>query len=183
MSNTGGAAAEELLDADLNELDLGRAKVPSFKAPPRSTAPNAAVTASPPPIALQDVPKLPAPEAEEPIAPSARLFQGHYHRLALLGAAEAAVVILAFYAAVAIRFGQWTLAGMQASIGPLWQRALAAVAVMALCLAAMGLYNLRQRVSFSGVAARVFAAVALAETFLAVLFYALPGLFVGRGVM
>ena len=121
--------------------------------------------------------------AHRPRAQSIRFFSGHYHRLLVLGAFEAMVVAAAFYAALAVRFQEWTLAAMEDAVGPLWPRVLCATAAMALCMGAMGLYQLRQRLAFTGVAARVLVAVVLAEVLLACLFYAVPPLFVGRGVM
>ena len=124
-----------------------------------------------------------AQRAAEPVVRPVRLFDGHYHRLLLLAVSEAFVVLLALHAAIAMRFSQVGGAVVEASVGPLWPRAIAAVAVMALCLAAMGLYHLRQRLPFSGVAARVVASVVLAQVALVCVFYALPSLFIGRGVM
>ncbi|HET9579393.1 MAG TPA: sugar transferase, partial [Usitatibacter sp.] len=145
----------------------------ALKAPSTLPAARSVVVVSPP-----------ANEAgPEPMVRPLRLFRGHYHRLLLVAMVEAGVVALALYVAVAMRFGQWQIRAMEVALGPLWPRALAAVAIMAACLAAMGLYHLRQRLSFSGIAARVVAAVAMSEAVLACLFYALPGLFVGRGVM
>ena len=112
-----------------------------------------------------------------------RFFRGHYHRLAALGTAEAVVMLAAFYAALAVRFQAWELEAIEAAVGTLWPRAAAVIAIVAVSLAAMGLYQLRQRLAFADVAARVLAALAMAEGAFAILFYALPQLFVGRGVV
>jgi sugar transferase (PEP-CTERM system associated) len=112
-----------------------------------------------------------------------RIFSGHYHRLFFLLAAEGAVVVCALYAALVIRFQEWGSQAIGSIAGPMWPRALALTTLVCLSLAAMGLYQLRQRAVFAGVLARILVAVAMAETGLAVLFYALPELFVGRGVM
>ncbi|HZZ92443.1 MAG TPA: TIGR03013 family XrtA/PEP-CTERM system glycosyltransferase [Usitatibacter sp.] len=113
----------------------------------------------------------------------ARFFLGHYHRIFALGALEALVVAAAFYAALAVRFQAWNVDALELAVGRLWPRAALAILVIAVSLAAMGLYQLRQRIGFTDVAARVFTALAIAEGLFACLFYAVPALFVGRGVM
>jgi sugar transferase (PEP-CTERM system associated) len=113
----------------------------------------------------------------------ARFFLGHYHRIFALGALEALVVAAAFYAALAARFQVWDLQAMELAVGRLWPRVGLAMVVTAVSLAAMGLYQLRQRLGFADVAARIFTAVFIAEALFACLFYAVPSVFVGRGVM
>ncbi|HET9651921.1 MAG TPA: TIGR03013 family XrtA/PEP-CTERM system glycosyltransferase [Usitatibacter sp.] len=171
------------MDVELGDGGAGGAATQSFAA--SAIAFKAPSSASTLPVARSAIAAAsPAADpAPEPMVRSVRVFRGHYHRLLLVATAEAAMVALALYVAVAMRFGEWQLRAMEAALGALWPRALAAVAIMAACLAAMGLYHLRQRLSFSGIAARIVAAVAMCEFLLAFLFYALPGLFVGRGVM
>ena len=116
---------------------------------------------------------------------SLRIFNGHIHRLGVLALVEAAVVVLALHAAIFIRFAGFstTLTAFESSRGPIWPRALAIALVFILALAALGLYQLRQRARFTGVFVRLLIAVAVAYVAAALLFYAVPALDVGRGVM
>jgi len=139
-----------------------------------------------PAVRARHVPRAePAPRraAEVQMVRPLRFFAGHYHRMLALGTAEAAVMLAAFYAALAVRFQAWEIAAIESAVGTLWPRAAVVIGVGAVSLAAMGLYQLRQRLAFAEVAARVLAALAMAEGGFAVLFYALPQLFVGRGVV
>src|SRR6266480_4707005 len=113
-----------------------------------------------------------------------RLFEGHVHRLALLAIAELGVVMLCVYGAVLTRFSGFpgTFSAFQATLDPIWPRALLIAGVFLLCLVAMGLYQLRQRARFAGIAARLLIAVLVAEGALGLIFYLAPSLFVGRGV-
>jgi sugar transferase (PEP-CTERM system associated) len=114
-----------------------------------------------------------------------RIFNGNIHRLGLLAFCEAAVVVAALHAAIFIRFAgaSDTIAAFEASRGPLWQRALVIAAVFIVALAALGLYQLRQRARFTGVFVRLLIAMAVAHVGLALIFYAAPNLDVGRAVM
>jgi sugar transferase (PEP-CTERM system associated) len=114
-----------------------------------------------------------------------RIFDGNIHRLGLLALCEAAVVAVALYAAIFIRFAGSSspLAAFEASRGPFGPRALAIAAVFIVALAALGLYQLRHRTRFTAVFVRLIIAMAVAQVALALLFYAAPGLDVGRGVM
>jgi sugar transferase (PEP-CTERM system associated) len=112
-----------------------------------------------------------------------RLFKGRIHPLAVLGLAETGAVFLAFYAAALVRFPAQSLASIEASLGPLWIRALVVAVAILIGLASMGLYRLRQRAPFAGVLARIVIAVFIAEIMLAVVSYLVPSLFVGRGVL
>ena len=113
-----------------------------------------------------------------------RLFEGHVHRLALLAITELGVVMLCVYGAVLARFSGFsgTFDAFQATVGPIWPRALLIAGVTLLGLAAMGLYQLRQRARFAGIVARLLIAVVIAEGALGLIFYLAPSLFVGRGV-
>jgi len=114
-----------------------------------------------------------------------RIFSGNIHRLGLLALCEAAVVIVALHAAIFIRFAgsSDTLAAFEAARGALWPRALVIAAVFIVALAALGLYQLRQRVRFTGVFVRLLISMAVAYVGLALIFYAAPNLDVGRAVM
>ena len=113
-----------------------------------------------------------------------RIFNGHLHRLGLLAFAEALVVVLALQAGIFLRFaGASSPIGVfEISQGPLWPRALIVATVFLIALASVGLYQLRQRARYTGVFVRLLIAVVIAHIGLALVFYAAPGLDVGRGV-
>jgi sugar transferase (PEP-CTERM system associated) len=115
---------------------------------------------------------------------SMRLFRGNVHRLALLALVEGSVALLAVVAAIFVRFSGFssTFLAFEHTVGPIWPRALLVAAVLLTSLAALGLYQLRQRVSFTGVLVRLVLAIALAEVVLALIFYVAPSIYVGRGV-
>src|SRR5882762_11886744 len=94
-----------------------------------------------------------------------RLFEGHVHRLALLAIAELGVVMLCVYGAVLARFSGFSgaFSAFQATVDPIWPRALLIAGVVLLGLAAMGLYQLRHRARFTGIVARLLIAVLIAE--------------------
>jgi sugar transferase (PEP-CTERM system associated) len=113
-----------------------------------------------------------------------RIFNGHIHRLGLLAVCEALVVVLALHAAIVIRFaGFGSIAAFEAERGALWPRALLIAAVFLMALAALGLYQLRQRARLTGIFVRLLVAMVVAHIALALIFYAAPALDVGRGVM
>jgi len=114
-----------------------------------------------------------------------RIFNGHIHRLGLLALAEAAAVVLALHAAIFLRFAGASapIDAFESAQGPLWPRTLAIAAVFVVALASVGLYQLRQRARYTGVLVRLLIAVAVAHIALALLFYAVPALDVGRGVI
>jgi sugar transferase (PEP-CTERM system associated) len=116
---------------------------------------------------------------------SVRLFSGNVHRVGLLALVEGVVVVLALLAAVYFRFIGYssTFAAFEYSVGPIWSRAVLVVGVLLVSLFALGLYELRQRTSFNGVLVRLALAILLAETTLALAYYMVPSLFIGRGVM
>ena len=115
---------------------------------------------------------------------SIRLFRGHVHRLALLALIEGGVAVLAVYTAIFLRFNGFssTFAAFEHTVGPIWPRALLVPAVFLTSLAALGLYQLRQRASFTGVLVRLALALVLAEAALALVFYLVPSIYMGRGV-
>ena len=93
-----------------------------------------------------------------------RVFDGNIHRLGLLALCEAAVAIVGLYAAIFIRFAgsSATLAAFEASRGPFWPRALTIAGAFMVALAALGLYQLRQRTRFTAVFVRIVIALAVA---------------------
>jgi sugar transferase (PEP-CTERM system associated) len=112
-----------------------------------------------------------------------RLIGEHvYVSIVALIAAELAFCCAAFILAVYVRFGA-DLAGFGGVYGPLWPRALVFSVVMVVCLAAFGLYSARQRARTIGTVLRVVAAMVAGVAVTAVVWYVIPGLRVGRGVM
>lgn len=112
-----------------------------------------------------------------------RIFQ-HYWQLplALLAFVEASLFFGAFCGAV--------LSGLDPQLpvsGPgdadLWRRALLFAGVMFLSMAAMGLYNARQRSRLAGLLARVAASLLGGTLVIAVLYYLFPAVQVGRGAL
>lgn len=105
--------------------------------------------------------------------------------MAVLSAVEAVVFFGAVYGAVLARFGSdlgspENLTDLQ---GALWPRALLFSAVMMICFLAFGLYSLRQRARLAGIALRVTVALLVGFFITAVLFYWVPVLWIGRGVV
>jgi len=115
-----------------------------------------------------------------------RLF-GHYVYLAvaLLFAAEAIVFFAAVYAAVLVRFhGSFGhIPEVPDLVGALWPRALLFSLVMLLSLLSFGLYSARQRARLVGLALRVMLAVLMGFAVASALFYLVPNLWIGRGVV
>ncbi len=117
------------------------------------------------------------------------IFNGYVRvPLVLLALAEIGAVVAAVYAAILVRFiGLSSVSAaitmFQTTVGSIWPRALLVAGVTLVCLAAMGLYHLKQRAAFSGIVLRLLAAVLLAEAALGLIFYVAPSLFVGRGII
>ena len=115
-----------------------------------------------------------------------RLF-GHYVYLAvaLLFAAEAIVFFAAVYGAVLVRFhGSFgNIPDVPDLVGALWPRALLFSLIMLLSLLSFGLYSARQRARLTGLALRLILAVLMAFGVASALFYLVPNLWIGRGVV
>lgn len=67
--------------------------------------------------------------------------------------------------------------------GPLWPRALLFAVVMTACFLSFGLYSARQRARSAGIFVRVVVADAAGALATAILFYAIPSMWTGRGVL
>jgi len=105
--------------------------------------------------------------------------------VALLFAAEAIMFFAAVYAAVLVRFhGSFeSIPDAPDLIGALWPRALLFSLIMLLSLLSFGLYSARQRARLTGLAARLILAVLMAFGVASALFYLVPYLWIGRGVV
>jgi sugar transferase (PEP-CTERM system associated) len=108
-----------------------------------------------------------------------RIFQHYWHlHLAVLAVIEVAIFFFAPYAGLALR-----LDGVDSLVGPMVYRGLVFAVVMFVSMAAMGLYNARQRSRLAGLLARVAASVLTGTVILAVVFYLFPDLEIGRGAL
>jgi sugar transferase (PEP-CTERM system associated) len=104
--------------------------------------------------------------------------------MAVLSAVEALVFFAAVYAAVMARFGVTLIPDTTADLpGALWPRALLFSAIMMVCFLAFGLYSLRQRARLAGLVLRVAVALLAGFVITVTLFYVVPFLFMGRGVV
>ena len=80
-----------------------------------------------------------------------------------------------------IRF-DGNLAEVNHALGPLGFRAIPLGTILVLCLAAMGLYQINFREGYSGLVLRALIAFLLGWMVLALLYYLIPELYIGRGV-
>lgn len=104
--------------------------------------------------------------------------------MAVLSAVEAMVFFAAVYGAVIARFGTDLAPDTIAELrGALWPRALLFSAIMMVCFLAFGLYSLRQRARLAGLALRVAVALLAGFVITATLFYFVPVLVLGGGVV
>ena len=113
---------------------------------------------------------------------------GHYvyASIAVLALIEALVFFGAVYGAALVRFhGSLSFVSDPTAdlSGALWPRALLFSAVTMLCLLAFGLYSSRQRARLLGIALRIILAVLMAFLVASALFYLIPNLWIGRGVV
>lgn len=107
-----------------------------------------------------------------------RIFK-HYVQLPvmLLGAIEGVLLIGAVYAGVWIRFENMDM------IGPIYQRPLAFAVVVSISMIAMGLYQTRAYPEKLNMLIRLGASFVLAAVLIALLFYLVPNLYLGRGAL
>jgi len=95
---------------------------------------------------------------------------------------DAAILVMAFYLAVWLRFGLDVESSRQ-SIGPLASRALSFATWVVVGLLSMGLYRGRQRPTSNDTAVRVIIGVIIGGAGNVLFFYLVPSLSLGRGVM
>jgi sugar transferase (PEP-CTERM system associated) len=112
-----------------------------------------------------------------------RIFQ-HYWQLPLatLALIEAIVFFSAPYGAALLSFDS-TLPGVGQVFRPTPLTGLLFAGFLFMSMAAMGLYNARQRSRLSGVLARVAASVFVGALLITIVFYIFPQLNIGRGVL
>lgn len=102
--------------------------------------------------------------------------------IVMLVVAEAFLIFLSFYAGVIIRFG----AGAQINEnlgGPIWPRAVVFTTCMLVSLYAMGLFKVRIREASTGIVLRIAVACFVGAAATTLIFYAMPFLYTGRGVL
>lgn len=116
---------------------------------------------------------------------SVRVFAGHIHRLGALALTEATIVALALHAGIFIRFSDFfsPLSAFESRMGAIGPKAAVIAAVFVLCLASLGLYQLRHRARFIGVFIRLLLALSIAQFVLALVFYLTPSLYIGPYVL
>lgn len=111
-----------------------------------------------------------------------RIFQHYWHlHLAVLAVIEGVIFFFAPYAAAYLRFSSQPLA--EEMLGPMLPRGLVFAGVLFISMAAMGLYNSRQRSRLAGLIARVAASVVTGGMVITILFYLFPDLHIGRGAL
>lgn len=109
-----------------------------------------------------------------------RIFKHYWHLpLALLAAIELLIFFAAPYVAVAV-YPELNTDVLKPVAMPV--RGLVFAAMLFLSMAAMGLYNGRQRSRLPGLLARVAAGVIMSAMALAIVFYLVPSLHIGRGL-
>lgn len=115
-----------------------------------------------------------------------RILGQHMHSaIAVLSVVEAAMFFAAVYAAIIARFhaDSSSLADLPELQGAVWPRAVLFSVVMVTCLLAFGLYSPRQRARLAGMALRVAMALVTGFAITGTLFYMVPSLWIGRGVV
>lgn len=111
-----------------------------------------------------------------------RIFQHYWHlHLALLAVVESVIFFFSPYAAALLRFGGE--ASSDDALGPMLPRGIVFACVLFISMAAMGLYNSRQRSRLPGLIARVAASLIGGGMFITILFYIFPQLHIGRGAL
>jgi sugar transferase (PEP-CTERM system associated) len=109
---------------------------------------------------------------------------GHYLHLPLvaLALAEFMAFVGSMYAAVGLRLGL-DLEQVEADVGPLFPRVALYGAICLVSFLALGLYTTRQRAGALGVGLRIAIAISAAVAVISALFYLLPSVEIGRGVL
>lgn len=98
----------------------------------------------------------------------------------MLAVIEGVIFFFAPFAAAYLRFSPQ---GAEEILGPMVPRGVVFAGVLFISMAAMGLYNSRQRSRLAGLIARVAASVIGGAMLIAILFYVFPDLHIGRGAL
>jgi len=102
--------------------------------------------------------------------------------LALLAGLETAFAFVAFYLAILVRFDE-SLSTVEHTVGTLWPKGLIFAMMVFVSMAATGLYSARQRARFFGIVTRTVLAILFAVVAVAGIFYFVPDVYIGRGVV
>ncbi|HUK01346.1 MAG TPA: TIGR03013 family XrtA/PEP-CTERM system glycosyltransferase [Steroidobacteraceae bacterium] len=112
-----------------------------------------------------------------------RLFGQHVHlSIAALALIEFCLFVVTLFVAALIRFAL-DLDEVERSQGTLWPRALLFAVMVSASLLAFGLYSARQRARSAGIFVRVIAATGTGVALTTVVFFLVPNLWIGRGVL
>ncbi len=112
-----------------------------------------------------------------------RLLGQYVHvSIVALAATEAAIFFGVFVGAAMVRFHH-DLTTVEQQVGPLWPRAALFSLILVLSLLSIGLYSARQRARTGGMVARMGIAVAAGIAGILLIFYFVPELWIGRGVI
>lgn len=102
--------------------------------------------------------------------------------IVVLALTESLALIAVVYFAALVRFDE-PIVQVEARLGPIWPRALLFAILMQLSMVAMGLYSARLRATFIGILMRIATSTCVATAAIALIYYFLPALYLGRGVM
>ena len=103
-------------------------------------------------------------------------------QVVLLAAVEAAILIFSIYLAIALRFVGGDAADYLA-VGPVAPRAILFAFVMLSTMTALGMFTRESQTGDSGYYIRFLASFLVGGVAMTFIFYLLPGLLLGRGVM
>ena len=113
-----------------------------------------------------------------------RLFGQYVHiSIAVLAAIEAVIFLGSMLLAFRLRLGQWHPVAKDSAAAALWLCAGVFGVANLVSALAFGLYSSRQRARTAGVFVRLVAAIAAAVVVTAAIFYVVPSLWLGRGVL
>jgi sugar transferase (PEP-CTERM system associated) len=112
-----------------------------------------------------------------------RIFQHYWQlHLALLAVVESAIFFFAPYASAWLQL-QYTVPAKENLLTVIWPRSLLFAGVLFVSMAAMGLYNARQRSRLAGLLTRVAASVLGGALTVAIIFYLVPAVQLDRGTL
>jgi sugar transferase (PEP-CTERM system associated) len=114
-----------------------------------------------------------------------RIFRHYVHLpIAVLATVETIALLFIMYVAVYLRFDEpLAVVEQDPDVGPIWPRAVVFAVVAVSCLIATGLYSIRLRTNFFGTLVRIGTSVLAAVAVTALIYYIVPKLYIGRGVM
>jgi sugar transferase (PEP-CTERM system associated) len=113
-----------------------------------------------------------------------RLFGQYVHvSIAVLAGVEAIIFFMSMVLAYRVRFGTWQPVPSLNTENALWFCAALFGAANLISVLAFGLYSSRQRARTAGVFVRLVAAIVAAGVVTAAVFYTVPDLWLGRGVL